>query len=555
MKKMLLFVAAMFTAATSFAQSGIEVAEPAWTKTITDAVDEASDVNVYAPVVITDQGQIIKTGTFTQAFSFARKSLEPIAKSAYIVKYDKDGYELWGNALQGAATITAITADVAGNIFVAGVFADKVIITSTDGETVEINGMENMIDQISGFIAAYDKDGKLLAYKTVIPEVKEFGTSDEKEENNEEGEGGEEEFGPYYDKDSQFWINKIAVSGDKVYFTVKYVGDCTLDDVKLEGKIRDALGDGSFYIDLYSFAVIELDKNLSNARLLADLYASESTLMDFSDMQPRDMRFAVDGDNVFVAWTGTGDITMKIGNESMDYSFEYGYLDQEHPFVVANATTKQAAVFHAPASEQTALFRKFADMQVVGEKLYIAGTYIDALPFDNTKTSTSSCDAFVAVLNTSDLSLECAETSGLDENAEGGNKNNEKVTAMIVDGSDVNLLIDVVEETTKTTTVVGTYGFVYYSADDARNIRALPVSYHVSAVSVGTAGTAINADEGTESKVMFFTDEFFTLGIETIDNEQKDIKNGAVYNLQGQRVKKATKGVFIQNGKKVVISR
>ena len=44
MKKMLLFVAAMFTAATSFAQSGIAVAESASTKTITDAVDEASDV-------------------------------------------------------------------------------------------------------------------------------------------------------------------------------------------------------------------------------------------------------------------------------------------------------------------------------------------------------------------------------------------------------------------------------------------------------------------------------------------------------------------------------
>ena len=69
------------------------------------------------------------------------------------------------------------------------------------------------------------------------------------------------------------------------------------------------------------------------------------------------------------------------------------------------------------------------------------------------------------------------------------------------------------------------------------------------------AGTAVNADEGTESKLMFFADEFFTVGIETIDNEQKDIKNGAVYNLQGQRVKKATKGVFIQNGKKVVVSR
>ena len=41
-------------------------------------------------------------------------------------------------------------------------------------------------------------------------------------------------------------------------------------------------------------------------------------------------------------------------------------------------------------------------------------------------------------------------------------------------------------------------------------------------------------------------------GIETIDNGLT-IDNGAVYNLQGQKVTKAQKGVFIQNGKKVVV--
>ena len=42
-------------------------------------------------------------------------------------------------------------------------------------------------------------------------------------------------------------------------------------------------------------------------------------------------------------------------------------------------------------------------------------------------------------------------------------------------------------------------------------------------------------------------------GIETIDNSQSSINNGAIYNLQGQRVVKAQKGVFIQNGKKIVV--
>ena len=44
-----------------------------------------------------------------------------------------------------------------------------------------------------------------------------------------------------------------------------------------------------------------------------------------------------------------------------------------------------------------------------------------------------------------------------------------------------------------------------------------------------------------------------TDGIETIEQAQPVINNEAIYNLQGVRVDKATKGVYIINGKKVVI--
>ena len=120
MKKMLLFVAALFSVATVCAQSDFEFEEPTWTKNLTDVVEKASDANVNAPIVITNQGDVIKTGTFNMAFTFAGETLEPIAKSAYIVKYDAKGNEVWANALRGAATITAITTDDEGNIYVAG---------------------------------------------------------------------------------------------------------------------------------------------------------------------------------------------------------------------------------------------------------------------------------------------------------------------------------------------------------------------------------------------------------------------------------------------------
>ena len=59
--------------------------------------------------------------------------------------------------------------------------------------------------------------------------------------------------------------------------------------------------------------------------------------------------------------------------------------------------------------------------------------------------------------------------------------------------------------------------------------------------------TAAGAKEGFELEFAGVT------GIDNMQNGTLNMENGAVYNLQGQRVNKAQKGVFIQNGKKVVL--
>ena len=63
--------------------------------------------------------------------------------------------------------------------------------------------------------------------------------------------------------------------------------------------------------------------------------------------------------------------------------------------------------------------------------------------------------------------------------------------------------------------------------------------------------TAAASGEAKEGFELVFGGE--VTGVETIDNGQLTIDNSAVYNLQGQRVNKAQKGVYIQNGKKVVL--
>ncbi len=59
--------------------------------------------------------------------------------------------------------------------------------------------------------------------------------------------------------------------------------------------------------------------------------------------------------------------------------------------------------------------------------------------------------------------------------------------------------------------------------------------------------TAAGAKEGFELEFGGVT------GIENMEHGTLNMENGAIYNLQGQRVNKAQKGVFIQNGKKVVL--
>jgi len=44
-----------------------------------------------------------------------------------------------------------------------------------------------------------------------------------------------------------------------------------------------------------------------------------------------------------------------------------------------------------------------------------------------------------------------------------------------------------------------------------------------------------------------------TTGIHSIENGKLEMENDVYYNLQGQRVDKPTKGLYIKNGRKVVI--
>ena len=60
----------------------------------------------------------------------------------------------------------------------------------------------------------------------------------------------------------------------------------------------------------------------------------------------------------------------------------------------------------------------------------------------------------------------------------------------------------------------------------------------------------------TDNKTVTPAPEGFTVGTDSgdpdgIENVNDNVNNGAIYNLSGQRVSKAQKGIFIQDGRKV----
>ena len=92
---------------------------------------------------------------------------------------------------------------------------------------------------------------------------------------------------------------------------------------------------------------------------------------------------------------------------------------------------------------------------------------------------------------------------------------------------------------------LATDGTIAYLATDGK-IKKLTSASGLK----GLRAYFIIPDGSTEARIAFIDDE--TTGISRIENSELRIEN-SVYNLQGQRVNKAQKGLYIKNGKKVIV--
>lgn len=70
----------------------------------------------------------------------------------------------------------------------------------------------------------------------------------------------------------------------------------------------------------------------------------------------------------------------------------------------------------------------------------------------------------------------------------------------------------------------------------------------------GNKAFLVLTDAEAQAKGFILTfEDGSTTGIETVETSKGNIKDGVYYDLQGRRVEKPTRGIYIVNGKKVVI--
>ncbi|MBR4572002.1 MAG: hypothetical protein IKO28_01090 [Prevotella sp.] len=250
MKKILLSLVAVFAAMSISADDAV------WQKTFSP-ISSADDLAGVHTAVAVD-GSVYASSTTDQGFTFGTTTIERDNNAIYscLVKYDKEGTEKWAVLVNGESTITAMTTDADGNVYVGGTFkAASLAFNNADGtSTVSVEGSA---DVTSGFVAKVSAEGVVQTAKSFTPQV-----------DAEVGAAWNTLWDtPAYMEDDWYPMTvsptKIVVEGDKVYVSALYRGD--VPSLGWEGHYTGATYDmGMGYLAFYdipAYGVFSLSKS------------------------------------------------------------------------------------------------------------------------------------------------------------------------------------------------------------------------------------------------------------------------------------------------------
>lgn len=297
MKKFLLLAIA---AASSMA---VWAADAKWTASVNNIFKDNKAV-LSGVVTVDASGNSYAAGAYNQDVTINGKDFSAIGNSAYIAKYDATGSAKWTINFEGAATVSSMTTDADGNLYVAGTLADEVILGSTDDKTATIKGL--FVDGTpskkmqASFIAKYSAAGVLLAQTTFYSE--EFPDALTADIPNEAD-------------NAYFRITDIKASGNKIYAVAKYIGNAKHGNATFEG-YYNSVWFGMMINDLQSTAVFSLSAELDNCQIVASCSTGENLATEEGQYEAGPAAITVAGDKVYAAFTASGPCVVKVGQTS-----------------------------------------------------------------------------------------------------------------------------------------------------------------------------------------------------------------------------------------------
>ena len=504
MKRTLLIAACGLLFAGAQAQTADQLK---WSGTVENAVTSADDLNLSAPTAVDNAGNVYVTGSFRQGFAFGSSWLEATANSAYLGKYDANGNALWAVSLSGAATITAITTDEQNNVYIAGTLADAVVVGSTDDNNQTISGKPGEVEnQVTGFIAAYDADGKLKATKVMWSDIEANMTT--------EGENAN-----YWGSPASVRINHLAVAGSKLYSSLLYTGHVTIENITWNGSYVDY---GGAYMDILSAGIFSVNAaTLNDAETVANVAVTGQYTMGIDCAE--DIAVTTDGEDIYLCFVGGGNITYtKADGTSENLSFPSEANGTPHGYVVSSI--KNGSITNASFATEVQAWSNYTEiggMKVEGDNLYITGVFQEGLAFDNDVVAVDACDLFAACLNKDTFEPQWTAQTGLAEGNGDKNYDNENYSAMAVNNGTVSV-----------------YGYTIHDQDNEKDITSTYVyNFSNGEATSSEAPFVTGADlNGTTLAVLTADDEARTTTVNVYNVEEGDDGINSVTTLETQRV-------------------
>lgn len=293
--------------------------------------------------------------------------------------------------------------------------------------------------------------------------------------------------------------------------------------------------------------------------------SSAKTLLTVAETGIYSLIFTVCSQN-----TGTGkEITLSVYKNSAedanklhaDYSINhsYKYIESTGLITIENLSLSEGdKIILAPNKTSCVLdyiaLAKTGEPATVGANGY--ATFASPYALDLTDANRpEGLKAYKATLNGSTLTftkLNQTVPAGTGLLLLGETKGGTYNIPVVANGDAVtNALVGVTSDTPLQSTEGGTYYFVMKKATTAEDALAFAPLSTASAVTIpaGKAYVELDTSAGARSLTVAFDDE--TTGINSVNGE--GIKVNGFYNLNGQRVENPTKGLYIMNGKKVIL--